>query len=245
MTELTVFDIAEMIDHSLLRPTLTNEEFAAGIELAKQYKMATCCVAPYDVDRAYKGLEGSGVKVSTVIDFPHGSNLSAAKVFESKLAIENGASSLDMVLAISRLISGEYDYVEDDIRSVVEFAHAQDITVKVIFETCFLTPELIVTACRLTENAGADYVKTSTGYGGGGATLEDCYLMRQSTSDRVEVKAAGGIRNLDDVLAYRAIGTKMIGTRASAEILDEAERRFKSGTLLEMDPAPIIERFSK
>jgi len=245
MKKLTVFDIAEMIDHSLLRPTLTNEEFSEGIKLTRKYKMATCCVAPYDVTRAVKGLEGSGVKVSTVIDFPHGSNLPEAKVFESKLAIENGASSLDMVLAISRLVSGEFDYVEDDIRQVVDYAHLFGISVKVIFENCFLTKDLIVQACKLAENAGADFVKTSTGYGGGGATLEDCYLMRQNTSANVAVKAAGGIRTLDDVLAYRAIGTKMIGTRASAAILDEAEHRFRNATLTEIDSETVIAKLNQ
>jgi len=244
MNNLTVYDIAEMIDHSLLRPTLTNEEFNDGIQLARKYKMATCCVAPYDVMRAYKGLERSGVKVSTVIDFPHGSNLTDAKVFESKLAIENGASSIDMVMAISRLVSGEYDYVENDIRKVVEYAHPLGVSVKVIFENCFLTKEMIVKACELTEKAGADYVKTSTGYGTGGATLEDCYLMRKSTSEKVSVKAAGGIRTLDDVLAYRAIGTKMIGTRGSAALLDEAEKRFREGTLCEVDPATVIAKLN-
>ncbi|RJQ42264.1 MAG: deoxyribose-phosphate aldolase [Anaerolineaceae bacterium] len=240
MNDLTVFDIAEMIDHSLLRPTLTNDEFDEGILLARKYKMATCCVAPYDVVRAVKGLAGSGVKVSTVIDFPHGSNLTEAKVYEAELAIKNGASSLDMVLAISRLISGEYDYVENDIRQVVECAHPHGINVKVIFENCFLTKEMIVKACELTEKAGADFVKTSTGYGTGGATLADCYLMRQSTSATIAVKAAGGIRTLDDVLCYRAVGTKMIGTRASASILDEAEKRFNEGSLCEFDPEVVI-----
>jgi len=240
MNDLTVLDIAEMIDHSLLRPTLTNEEFHEGIKLARKYKMATCCVAPYDVERAVKGLAGSGVLVSTVIDFPHGSNLTAAKVYEAELAMDHGASSLDMVLAISRLVSGEYDYVEQDIHQVVASAHARSISVKVIFENCFLTKEMIIKACQLTEKAGADFVKTSTGYGKGGATLADCYLMRQSTGKKVAVKAAGGIRTLDDVLAYRAIGTKMIGTRASADILDEAEKRFKEGSLCEMDSSKII-----
>jgi len=240
MNNLTVFDIAEMIDHSLLRPTLTNEEFDDGIELARKYKMATCCVAPYDVERAVKGLADSGVLVSTVIDFPHGSNLTAAKVYEAQLAMDNGASSLDMVLAISRLVSGEFDYVEQDIHQVAECAHARNISVKVIFENCFLTKEMIIKACKLTEKAGADYVKTSTGYGKSGATLADCYLMRQSTNEKVAVKAAGGIRTLDDVLAYRAIGTKMIGTRASADILDEAEKRFKEGSLYEVDPSIVI-----
>lgn len=233
--QLTVKDIAGMIDHSLLRPTLTDGEFFEGIELAKTYKCATVCVAPYDAERSAKLLAGSDVRVSTVIDFPHGSNITEAKVFESVKAIENGASELDMVLAISRLVSGDFKYVEEDIRAVVETAHERGAIVKVIFENCYLKKDKIIAACRLSEKAGADYVKTSTGYGTGGATLEDVKLMRENCSPKVAVKAAGGIRTLDELLAYRAAGAKMIGTRATAPILDEAVKREKDGTLKELD----------
>ncbi|MEJ5203554.1 MAG: deoxyribose-phosphate aldolase, partial [Anaerolineales bacterium] len=164
---LTVADIAAMIDHSLLRPTLTDEEFDEGVELVKQYRCATVMVAPYDVPKAVERLAGTGIQVSTVVDFPHGSNLTKAKVYEAELAMDNGAAHLDMVLAISRLVAGHYDYVEEDIRAVVEVAHARGVPVKVIFETCYLTPERIVAACQISERAGADFVKTSTGYGPG------------------------------------------------------------------------------
>ncbi len=234
-TKLTVRDIAQMIDHSLLRPTLTDPEFFEGIELARKYECATVCVAPYDVPRSAELLKGSPVRVSTVVDFPHGSNMIESKVFEANLALDRGASELDMVLAISRLVAGTYDYVEADIRAVVDAAHARGAVVKVIFETCYLTPEMIVKGCELSERAGADYVKTSTGYGPRGASLDDVRLMRKSCSPKVSVKASGGIRTLDDVLEYRKAGTKMIGTRASAAILDEAARRAAAGTLQELD----------
>lgn len=230
-SKLATLDIASMIDHSLLRPTLTEEEFLDGIKLAREYHCATVCVAPYDAARASQLLAGSGVRVSTVVDFPHGSNLTEVKVFETEKAIGQGASELDMVLAVSRLVVGHFDYVEQDIRAVVDVAHAQGAVLKVILETCYLDDDRIVEGCRICEHAGADYVKTSTGYGPAGATLRHVRLMRKSCSSRVAVKAAGGIRTLDEVLQYRLAGAKMIGTRASARILDEAARREKEGTL--------------
>src|SRR5271157_99317 len=232
---LNVSDIARMIDHSLLRPTLTDVEFAEGVELVKKYRCATVMVAPYDVSRAVKELAGTGIKVSTVVDFPHGSNLTEAKVYEAKLAMDQGAGHLDMVLAISRLVAGHFDYVEKDIKAVVETGHARNVPVKVIFETCYLTNEKIVEACKISERAGADFVKTSTGYGPAGATLEAVRLMRQSCSPKVQVKPAGGIRTLDHVLEYRKAGASMIGTRATAAILDEAVKREAQGTLKELD----------
>lgn len=232
---LKVEDIARMVDHSLLRPTLTDEEFNEGVELVKKYRCATVMVAPYDVPRAVEQLQGTGIQVSTVIDFPHGSNLTASKVFQAELAMDNGANHIDMVIAISRVVAGHYDYVEDDIRAVVEAGHARGVPVKVIFETCYLTPEMIVAACKAGENAGVDFVKTSTGYGPSGATLEDVRLMRASCNEKVQVKPAGGIRTLDDVLAYRKAGATMIGTRGTAAILDEAVRREADGTLVELE----------
>ena len=180
-------------------------------------------------------LKDSQVEVSTVIDFPHGSNLSESKVFEVEKAVENGARHLDMVMAISRAVAGHYDYVEEDIRKVVAAVHAHGILLKVILETCFLTPEMIVASCKAAERAGADFVKTSTGYGPSGATIDDCVLMRNSVSTKVQVKASGGIRTLDQTLAYRKAGCSMIGSRATAVILEEAEQRAKAGILMELD----------
>ena len=232
---LTVADIAKMIDHSLLRPTLTDSEFDEGIEVVKKYRCATVMVAPYDVKKAVTCLQGTGILVSTVVDFPQGSNLTSSKVFESERAIENGAAHLDMVLAISRLVAGHIDYVEQDIRQVVETGHSHGVPVKVILETCYLTPEMIVAACKVSEKSGADFVKTSTGYGTSGAKLEDVKLMRASCSSKVQVKPAGGIRTLDDVLAYRKAGATMIGTRGTAAILEEAAKRSANDTLFELD----------
>jgi deoxyribose-phosphate aldolase len=180
-----------MIDHSLLRPNLTEVEFQEGLELSRNYKVATCSVVPFDVARAVKLLEGSGVPVSTVVSFPHGTLPTDVKVFEGKRSIENGAIELDVVMAISRMMAGEYTYVEDDIRAMAELAHAHGAELKVIFENCYLTKEMIVKACQLSEKAGADFVKTSTGYGSGGATLEDIKLMRASVSSKMKIKAAG------------------------------------------------------
>lgn len=233
--QLTVADIAAMIDHSLLRPNLTETEFIEGVELSAKYKVATCSVVPFDVKRAVKMLEGSGVPVSTVVAFPHGTVPTEVKVFEAQRSLEAGAIELDMVMAISHMMAGDYAYVETDIRAVAETAHAHGAELKVIFENCFLTKDMIVKACQISEAAGADFVKTSTGYGSAGATLEDIKLMRASVSPRMKVKAAGGIRTLDEFLQYRAAGTNRIATRGSQAILEEAARREAEGTLKELE----------
>jgi len=233
--KLTVSDIAKMIDHSLLRPNLTDAEFIEGVELSKQYQVATCSVVPFDVARAAKLLKGSGVPVSTVVAFPHGTVPTEVKVFEGKHSLEDGAVELDMVMAISRMLSGDYAYVEDDIRAMAELAHDNGAELKVIFENCFLTKDMIVKACQISEKAGADFVKTSTGYGSGGATMDDIKLMRASVSAKMKVKAAGGIRTLDEFLQYRAAGTNRIATRGSQAILEEAAKREAAGTLIELE----------
>ncbi len=231
---LTVADVAAMIDHSLLRPDMDLDELMAGFEMARRYQAATSCVRPYDMELALEQLEGSGVRVSTVVGFPHGSHTTAIKVREAEVAMDTGIFDLDMVLAIGRMKSGDYAYVEGDIRAVVEAAHAGAAIVKVIFDCTYLTEEEIVKACQISERVGADYVKTSTGYSPGGATIEDVLLMRRSCSPKVAVKAAGGIRTLDDTLRFRAAGAKMIGTRSTKEILEEAVEREKAATLREV-----------
>lgn len=228
-------DIAAMIDHSLLRPDMTLDELMDGFRMARQYQVATCCARPYDIELAIRELAGSGVRVSTVVGFPHGSSTTEVKVFEAEKAMDAGVFDLDMVLAIGRLKSGDYDYVEKDIKAVVDVAHARSAIVKVIFECCYLTADEIVRACQICERVGVDYVKTSTGYAAdGGATLEDVILMRKSCSPKIAVKAAGGIRTLDQTLKFRAAGAKMIGTRSTKEILEEAVRREEEGTLREV-----------
>jgi deoxyribose-phosphate aldolase len=231
---LTVADVAAMIDHSLLRPDMAFDELMEGFQMAKQYQAATCCVRPNDMELALGKLDGSGVRVSTVVGFPHGAHTIEIKVREAEKAMDTGVFDLDMVLAIGRMKSGDHGYVEEDIRAVVDAGHDRSAIVKVIFDCVYLTDEEIVKACQICEKVGADYVKTSTGYSPGGATIEDVILMRRSCSPRVAVKAAGGIRTLDDTLRYRAAGAKMIGTRSTKEILEEAVEREKAGTLREV-----------
>ena len=179
-------------------------------------------------------LKGSDVKVCTVIGFPHGAHRTAIKVAEAKQALADGCQELDMVLNIGKMIHGDYDYVQDEIHQIVEAAHAAGAIVKVILETCYLTDEQKVKACQLSEAAGADFVKTSTGYGSKGCTIEDLKLMRASVSDHVRVKGSGGIRDLDTVLSARAVGASRCGVSATAAIMAEAEKRYAEGTLEEV-----------
>lgn len=231
---LKLADIACMIDHSLLRPDITTRELHEGFEVARKYKAATVCVRPQDMALAVQEMEGTGVKVSTTVAFPHGANLTATKVFEAERAMDLGVLELDLVLAVGRLASDDYEYVRSDIKAVVESAHDRGAIVKVIFDNVYLSKEQIVRACEICEEVGADYVKTSSGYSPGGANLDDVRLMRASCGPRVSVKAAGGIRTLDQLLEYRAAGARMIGTRSTKEILEEAEIREEEGNLLEL-----------
>ena len=231
---LKIEDIAKMIDHSLLRPDITQAELIEGLRMAAHHQVATACVRPYDIKTAKQEFAGTGVLVSTALAFPHGANTTQVKVYEVERAMDECATELDVVLAIGKLMSGDFDYVERELRAVVEVAHARSAIVKVIFENCFLTKEQIVKACQICEAVGADYVKTSTGYGPGGAKLEDVILMRKSCGPQVAVKAAGGIRALDQLLQFRAAGAKMVGTRSTQVILEEAAKRAKEGTLREV-----------
>ena len=230
---LTPKDIAKMIDHSLLKPELTVERVRAGCKVALKYDVASVCVRPADLEIAREELKGSDVKLSTVIGFPHGSNLTEVKVLEAEKALSQGALELDMVLNIGRLLSGETDYVKADIKAVVDVAHKAGAIVKVIFENCYLTDELKVKACQICEEVGADFVKTSTGFGTGGATIEDLTLMRKTCGPSVRVKAAGGVRTLDSALAVRAVGVERIGATATEVIVEEAIKREAEGTLKE------------
>lgn len=226
---ITYHQLAKTIDHSLLKPELTDEDVIAGCQLARKYDVASVCVKPYHVLLAVEQLEGSDVAVGTVVGFPHGSNSTATKVFEAQQAMDDGAIELDMVINIGALRSGQYDYVRDDVQAVVEVARGKAI-VKVILENAYLTDEEKVTACKLAEKAGADFVKTSTGFAPGGATIEDLELMRASVGPEVQVKAAGGVRTLDAHLAVIDAGVTRIGATATAVILDEFERRSSLNT---------------
>jgi len=218
-------DIAKMIDHSLLRPELTHQDVRKGCEIAGKYEVATVCCAPSEVSRVAELLQGSGVKTSTVIGFPHGYSKTQTKVFEAEQAVRDGAVELDMVLNIGRLLSGDYDYVGNDIRQVVELAHRNGALVKVILENYYLTDDQKKTACRICEEAGADFVKTSTGFAAGGATLEDLRLMRESVSQKVQVKAAGGVRDLRMALKVKEIGCTRFGATRTETIMEQCRQK--------------------
>ncbi len=217
----TLEQVAKTIDHSILKPDFTYADVAAGAELALKYNTASYCIRPMDVAAAAKALAGSSVNVCTVIGFPHGSTTTATKVFETIDAIGNGAVEIDMVINVSALLSGDYDFVEQDIRAVVDAAHAKGASVKVIFETAFLNDSQIVKACELTEHAGADYVKTSTGFASEGATTHNVALMKQTVGDRLKVKSSGGVRTLDQLIDYMDLGVTRSGCSATGQVLEE------------------------
>ena len=221
---LSYEQVAKTIDHSLLRPELDTEAVRTGCELARKYDVASACVKPCDVVLAHELLAGSEVKVSTVIGFPQGSSSSAVKAFEAERAIAEGAEELDMVLNIGRLRSGAVDEVRADIQAVVEVASGRAL-VKVILENAYLDEAQKVLGCRLSEEAGADFVKTSTGFAPSGATLEDLRLMRRTVSPEIGVKAAGGIRTLDALIDALNAGATRIGATATQTILEELEAR--------------------
>jgi deoxyribose-phosphate aldolase len=228
---ITYEQLAKVIDHSLLKPELSEVDVIAGCELAHVYHTATVCVKPTHVELAADVLRESDVIVSTVVGFPHGNHRTEVKVLEANLAIDDGAMELDMVLNIGQLRSGKYDFVENDIRAVCEAAHVRGAKVKVILENAYLTDDEKVTACKLCEQAGADWVKTSTGFASGGATLEDLRLMRKTVSEKVQVKAAGGIRTLKAILPVIDVGCTRVGATATAIILDEFNRRNVTGNI--------------
>ena len=217
----TLEQVAKTIDHSILKPDFTYSDVEAGAALALKFNTASYCIRPMDVAAAAKALAGSTVNVCTVIGFPHGSTTSATKVFETNDAIANGATEIDMVLNVSALLSGDYDYVEKDIRGVVEAAHSKGASVKVILETAFLNDEQIIKACELTESAGADYVKTSTGFASEGATTHNVALMKKTVGDRLKVKSSGGVRTLDQLIDYMDLGVTRSGCSATAQVLEE------------------------
>ena len=218
---ITYEQLAKVIDHSLLKPELTEEDVIAGCKLADKYHTATVCVKPCHVKLAAEVLKGSDVLVSTVVGFPHGSNLTEVKVLEAEKAMDDGALELDMVLNIGQLRSGKIDFVREDVTAVCDAAHARGVKVKVIFENAYLTDEEKIAACKLCDEAGADWVKTSTGFAPGGATLEDLRLMRANVRERVQVKAAGGVRTLPAILEVIDAGVTRCGATATATILDD------------------------
>jgi deoxyribose-phosphate aldolase len=221
---ITYEQLAKTIDHSLLRPELTEADVIVGCALADKYHVASVCVKPYHVKLAKKLLANSDVKVGTVVGFPHGNSTIATKVFETQEAVAAGATEIDMVINIGELRSGHADYVRNEIRAVVNAAHPQAI-VKVILENAYLTHDEKVLGCQLAEEAGADFVKTSTGFAPTGATVEDIALMRATVRPQVQVKAAHGVRTLDQLLAMIDAGASRSGATATAAILDEFKQR--------------------
>jgi deoxyribose-phosphate aldolase len=221
---ITYEQLAKTIDHSLLRPELTEADVIAGCELAAKYHVASVCVKPCHVKLTKKLLAGSDVEVGTVVGFPHGNSTIATKVFETQEAVAAGATEIDMVINIGELRSGHADYVRNEIRAVVNAAHPQAI-VKVILENAYLTHDEKVLGCKLVEEAGADFVKTSTGFAPTGATVEDIALMRATVGPQVQVKAAHGVRTLDQLLAMIDAGATRSGATATAAMLDEFKQR--------------------
>ena len=219
---MTYADLAKMIDHSLLQQVLTDADLEAGLALAREYDVASVCIKPYAVPQAVRALAGSTVLVGTVIGFPHGGHHTKIKVAEAEAALDDGAVELDMVVNIGKVLSKQYGYVADDIAAVVETAHRRAAKVKVIFENCFLKDEHKIELCRICGEVKADWVKTSTGYGDGGATDEDLTLMRTHSPAHVQVKAAGGVRTYERLLAVRELGVTRVGATATRAILDPA-----------------------
>jgi deoxyribose-phosphate aldolase len=216
--------IAKTIDHSLLKPEMTRDEVRQGCEIAKKYQVASVCCKPSDVAFCAEILKGSNVEVGTVVGFPHGSSTTETKVYETKDAISNGATEIDMVLNIGQLKSGLYDAVKADIAAVVEAAAGK--LVKVILENAYLNDDEKVTACKLCEAAGAHYVKTSSGYAPSGATIADVKLMRATVSSSVKVKSAGGVRTLDALIEMLDAGVERSGATTTNIMLDEYTQRF-------------------
>jgi deoxyribose-phosphate aldolase len=225
MQSFAYLDVAKMIDHALLSPTLAIDDLHSGIDLALAYDVASVCIMPYYVKQCARRLAGSTVKASTVIGFPHGVNTTETKRIEAQQALADGCEELDMVVNISQVISGQWDDVSQDIAAVIETTHQAGQKVKVIFENCYLNEMQKIRLCEICTDLGADWVKTSTGFGTSGATIEDLILMRKHSGPRVQVKAAGGVKELDALLQIRQIGVSRCGSSRTAEILGEARKR--------------------
>ena len=222
---VTFAELAKMFDHSLLQPTMTDADLVAGLLIAREYNVASVCIKPYAVRLAAKLLAGSTVQASTTIGFPHGGHVTAIKVAESEIALADGATELDMVVNVGKVLSGEWNAVASDIAAVVRVAHAAGAKVKVIFENAYLKDAHKIELCKICGDVRADWVKTSTGYAESGATTEDLVLMRHYSPAHVQVKAAGGVRTYERLLEVRAIGVSRVGATATKVILDDARAK--------------------
>jgi deoxyribose-phosphate aldolase len=223
---LSTYDsVAGLIDHSLLKPQLTAAQVTEGLELAMRYRVASATVRPCDVELSVSVLQGSGVPAGSVVGFPHGSATPANKLSEARELLRRGAREIDMVLSINRLLSGDYPYVRNEVSQLAEACHGDGAILKVIFENAYLTDELKIAACRICEEARADFVKTSTGFAPSGYTVADIKLMRANVSDAVQVKAASGLRTLDHVIEVYELGATRVGLTVTAAVLDEWKAR--------------------
>ncbi len=217
--------IAKMIDHSLLNPSLTTPELEGGCLLAVRYDVASVCILPYALARRAEILAGSTVKASTTIGFPHGGHSTATKLAEIRQALKDGGQELDAVINISKARSGDWRYVQDELLALTEAVHAGGAKIKIIFENAYLDNDAKIRLCQICGEIGVDWVKTSTGYAPSGATLPDLELMRKHSPANVQVKAAGGIRDLDALLAVRAIGVSRVGATRTESMLEDCRRR--------------------
>ena len=233
-----VKELAKMIDHSILNPVMTDDDLKRECEVARKYDVASVCVKPYAVKQAIELLKGSDVLVGCVIGFPHGNSSTEVKVFETEQACKDGAVEIDMVINIGKALGGDWDYIEIEIRTIADACHRNNAILKVIFETDFVTrDEYKIRLCEICTKVGADFVKTSTGFGyvkqpNGdfnykGATIHDIELMRKHSGPKVQVKCSGGVRTLDDLLKMKAAGASRSGATATAVMLEEAIKRFR------------------
>lgn len=233
----TIYKLAKMIDHSILHPTMTDVDLVRECEVAKKYNVASVCVKPYAVKQAVEILKGSNVLVGCVIGFPAGNSAIPVKVFEAENACKDGAVEIDMVINIGKALQGDWEYISEEIKSVTDVCHKNEALVKVIFETDYVTREAdIVKLCRICTEVGADYVKTSSGFGFvkqangdynyNGATIPVLELMKRSVGPNIKVKAAGGVRTLDQLLAVQAAGCARSGATATTVMMEEAFKRF-------------------
>ncbi|TDB63418.1 deoxyribose-phosphate aldolase [Arundinibacter roseus] len=240
-------ELAKMIDHSLLHPTMTDFDLRKGCDIARTYDVASVCIKPYAVADAVQWLEGSDVAVGTVIGFPHGSSSISIKLAETIQACRDGATEIDMVVTIGKVLQQDWSYVFDEIKEITQASHANGAIVKVIFENDYLPEDSYkIKLCELCSEAGADFVKTSTGYGfvkgdDGrygylGAVEHDLKLMRLHSAPQVQVKAAGGVRSLDDLLRVREWGVTRVGATATVSMLEDAKRRYTNELSAEAPP---------
>ena len=232
-----------MIDHSLLNPTLTAQELDEGIALAIRYDVASVCILPYALAQCTARLAGTNVNPSTTIGFPHGGHTTAIKLAEARQALRDGGQELDAVINISKAKSGDWEYVRNEIHELTKVVHASGAWIKIIFENFYLNDQEKIALCEICGEIGVDWVKTSTGYAGGGATMEDLALMRKHSPAKVQVKAAGGVRDLDTLLKVRSLGVSRIGSTRTKAQLDDCRARLGLSPIASTGAARSVEGY--